>query len=268
MTREPQKNNTALIIIAIIGVIGTICAATITVIGDYATGKQEHDAELTRIALALTSSQIEAIPTIPPVQPLTDTPTATSVQPIQTTITTPPDNPTPIPPPTTLAPPTTQVPPTTPAPPPTTTVPTTQIPSSYTIVSEACCGGNGYYLGVNLQEDPPDVVALGNDDGHTTRWTLESSDGITRIRTLSPGRYFNCYLDISTTSGDVKIDCDSQHSGTKWSFLNQNGYSQIISLSSGGYSGQFLTFNYIQLVIWIYSDASNTGTRWQLIGQQ
>ena len=51
MTQEPQKNNTVLILIAIIGVVGTIVATTIGVIGNYNIEKFRQESELTRVAL-------------------------------------------------------------------------------------------------------------------------------------------------------------------------------------------------------------------------
>jgi hypothetical protein len=51
MTQEPQKNNTVLILIAIIGVLGTIVATTIGVIGNYNIEKFRQESELTRVAL-------------------------------------------------------------------------------------------------------------------------------------------------------------------------------------------------------------------------
>lgn len=57
MTQEPQKNNSALIVIAIIGVIGTIIAAVITVMGNYNVEKLRQEAELTKIALASVPTQ-------------------------------------------------------------------------------------------------------------------------------------------------------------------------------------------------------------------
>lgn len=51
MTQETQKNNTVLILIAIIGVVGTIVATTIGVIGNYNIEKFRQESELTRVAL-------------------------------------------------------------------------------------------------------------------------------------------------------------------------------------------------------------------------
>lgn len=152
--------------------------------------------------------------------------------------------------------------------PPTNTITQSPTPSSYVIVSEACCGHRGKYLAVDLQEDPPELILRDNDDGFNTRWRFESSGEITRIQTLAPGKYFNCFLDINTTSGDVKIYCDSGHSGTKWLVLSQDGYIQIVSGSSGDYKGQFLTLNTNTGVIWIYHDSTHSGTRWRLDGRE
>lgn len=57
MAQEPQKNNAALIIIAIIGVMGTIVATTIGVIGNFNIEKMRQEAELTRIALVSIATQ-------------------------------------------------------------------------------------------------------------------------------------------------------------------------------------------------------------------
>jgi hypothetical protein len=87
MTQESQKSNTVLIIIAIIGVVGTIVAATIGAIGNYNTEKLRQEAELTRIALASNSIQngITQVPmtsaasTPIPINVLAETSTATYV---------------------------------------------------------------------------------------------------------------------------------------------------------------------------------------------
>jgi len=52
MSQESPKNNTVLIVIAIIGVLGTIIGAVITVIGNYNVEKLRQETELTRVALA------------------------------------------------------------------------------------------------------------------------------------------------------------------------------------------------------------------------
>lgn len=52
MAKEPQKNNSTMIIIAVIGVVGTVVAATIGAIGNYNTEKLRQEVGLTRIALA------------------------------------------------------------------------------------------------------------------------------------------------------------------------------------------------------------------------
>lgn len=58
MNQESQKNNnTALIVVAIIGVIGTIIASAIGAIGSYNTEKFRQEAELTRIALVSIATQ-------------------------------------------------------------------------------------------------------------------------------------------------------------------------------------------------------------------
>ena len=57
MTQEPQKNSTVLIVIAIIGVIGTIVASTIGVIGNYNIEKFRQESELTRVALVFIVTQ-------------------------------------------------------------------------------------------------------------------------------------------------------------------------------------------------------------------
>lgn len=57
MTQEPQKNNAVLVVIAIIGVVGTIVATTIGVIGNYNIEKIRQQAELTKIALISIATQ-------------------------------------------------------------------------------------------------------------------------------------------------------------------------------------------------------------------
>jgi len=57
MTQEPHKSNIVLIVIAIIGVIGTVIGATITVIGNYNIEKLRQETELTRIALVTIATQ-------------------------------------------------------------------------------------------------------------------------------------------------------------------------------------------------------------------
>ena len=83
MTQEPQKSNVVLIVIAIIGVVGTIVATTIGVIGNYNIEKLRQDTELTRIALVSIATQGGAtqaslvstisaptdMPTLPPASP-------------------------------------------------------------------------------------------------------------------------------------------------------------------------------------------------------
>jgi len=77
MTQESQKSNTVLIIIATIGVLGTILASAIGAIGNYNIEKLRQETELTQTALnaltptiapSLTSSQITLAPsTVTPV---------------------------------------------------------------------------------------------------------------------------------------------------------------------------------------------------------
>ncbi len=57
MTQESQKNNTVLIVIAIIGVVGTIVASAIGAIGNYSAEKLRQETELTRIALGSVTTQ-------------------------------------------------------------------------------------------------------------------------------------------------------------------------------------------------------------------
>lgn len=59
MTQEPPKSNSVLIVIAIIGVLGTIIAAVITVVGNYNVERLRQETELTRVALV--SIQTQAI---------------------------------------------------------------------------------------------------------------------------------------------------------------------------------------------------------------
>ena len=51
MAQEPQKSNSVLIIVAIITVIGSIIASSISTKGNYNIEKMRQDAELTKIAL-------------------------------------------------------------------------------------------------------------------------------------------------------------------------------------------------------------------------
>ena len=57
MTQEPPKNNVVLIVIAIIGVVGTIVATAIGVIGNYNIEKLRQNTELTSIAFESISMQ-------------------------------------------------------------------------------------------------------------------------------------------------------------------------------------------------------------------
>lgn len=57
MTQEPQKNNSILIVIAIIGVVGTIVASTIGAMASYNIEKERQGFELTRIALVSIATQ-------------------------------------------------------------------------------------------------------------------------------------------------------------------------------------------------------------------
>jgi hypothetical protein len=57
MAQEPQKNNIVLIVIAIIGVAGTIIATAIGVVGNYNIEKFRQEAELTRMALVSIATQ-------------------------------------------------------------------------------------------------------------------------------------------------------------------------------------------------------------------
>ena len=81
MTQEPHKSNIVLIIIAIIGVVGTIIGATITVIGNYNVEKLRQETELTRIALVSIATQGGATQMVlqstvnAPIQPPPFTPT-------------------------------------------------------------------------------------------------------------------------------------------------------------------------------------------------
>ncbi len=55
MTQKPQNNNLILIIISIVGVVGTICAALITVIGNAVSDKSTQRAALTQNAVDATA---------------------------------------------------------------------------------------------------------------------------------------------------------------------------------------------------------------------
>jgi hypothetical protein len=57
MKKGEQKNNSVLIIVAVIGVVGTIVASTIGVIGNLNVEKIRQETELTRIALAAMNTQ-------------------------------------------------------------------------------------------------------------------------------------------------------------------------------------------------------------------
>jgi type II secretory pathway pseudopilin PulG len=57
MPQESPKSNTVLIVIAIIGVIGTIVASTIGAVGNYNIEKLRQEAELTQIALVSIATQ-------------------------------------------------------------------------------------------------------------------------------------------------------------------------------------------------------------------
>jgi len=57
MNKEAPKGNSALIIIAIIGALSTICAASIGAMTTYNVEKLRQDSELTRIALVSTATQ-------------------------------------------------------------------------------------------------------------------------------------------------------------------------------------------------------------------
>jgi hypothetical protein len=89
VNQDSHKNNTVLIVIAVIGVVGTIIAAIITVIGNYNVEKLHQESALTQIALvssgvqggktqeAMTNTTSTPIPTnIPAVSPETVTPAA------------------------------------------------------------------------------------------------------------------------------------------------------------------------------------------------
>ena len=58
MTQGPQKNNSALIIGAIITVIGSVIVALIYVNGNYGVEKMRQEAELTQIALVSQLTQV------------------------------------------------------------------------------------------------------------------------------------------------------------------------------------------------------------------
>ncbi len=51
MAQEPQHKSNTVLMVAIIGVIGTVIAATITVMGNYNVEKLRQETELTRIAI-------------------------------------------------------------------------------------------------------------------------------------------------------------------------------------------------------------------------
>lgn len=94
MPQESQKNNAVAIIIAIIGVIGAVIAATITMMGNYNIEKLRQDTELTRTALILISTQDSALPIFTPTPIIVYSPTFTTTptanMPTSTTTITPP----------------------------------------------------------------------------------------------------------------------------------------------------------------------------------
>ena len=59
MSQEPQKRNTVLIVVAIIGLIGTVVGVIITVRGNYNVEKLRQETELTIVALGFTATQGE-----------------------------------------------------------------------------------------------------------------------------------------------------------------------------------------------------------------
>ena len=74
MTQESHKGNTALIVIAVIGVLGTVIATSLGIFGEYTIEKLHQETELTRIALEGTTPQINVIQTELPTQAPTDKP--------------------------------------------------------------------------------------------------------------------------------------------------------------------------------------------------
>ncbi len=95
MSQETQKNNTVLIIVAVIGVVGTIVASVIGAIGNYNTEKFRQETELTRIALVSIATQGGATQMV--MQSTIDAPTQT---PLPTLTFTPPPTNTTVPSPT------------------------------------------------------------------------------------------------------------------------------------------------------------------------
>lgn len=99
MTQEPQKNNSVLIAIAIIGVIGTIVASAIGAMANYNVEKERQGFELTRIALVSIATQggvtqmaLESTVNAPPEPTATSYPTYTpfpTFPPTETPIPTP-----------------------------------------------------------------------------------------------------------------------------------------------------------------------------------
>ena len=59
MTQKPQHKNNTVLIVAIIGLVGTVITAIITVMGNYNIAKMNREIELTRIALIPSSAQNE-----------------------------------------------------------------------------------------------------------------------------------------------------------------------------------------------------------------
>jgi hypothetical protein len=130
---------------------------------------------------------------------------------------------------------------------------------SVVIKSKACCGWSGQYLGVN-----PSTGAVGMyaNASQNTRWKVQQDGNVLRLQTLVSGTYAGWYLDISTTSGTVKLLNRASHSGTKWQKADATGFSRLVSLSSGAYNGQYLSLSTTSGTLRMHHNPSHSGTKW------
>ncbi len=97
MPQETNKSNMVLLIVAIIGVCGTIIATTITVIGNNYVERVRQEAELTRIALASNVTSSKETQTVSQNTLIAQTEPPASIYTVEPAITTQPNNPTEIP---------------------------------------------------------------------------------------------------------------------------------------------------------------------------
>ena len=133
-------------------------------------------------------------------------------------------------------------------------------PRPYVVIkSQACCGWSGQYLGVD-----PSTGAVGMyaNPSQNTRWRPQPDGNVLRLQTLVGGAFFEWYLDISTTSGTVKLLNHASHSGTKWRQEDATGFRRLVSLSSGAYNGQYLSLSTTSGTLRMHDNPSHSGTRW------